>query len=101
TSAFLDSPPSNAVPVTVNATATQTSVTLATTPTGSVAAGTAVKLTATVSPSTAAGAVQFLDGSAAIGTPVTVNAGTATFTDSGFHVGSHSLTALFSPASSA
>ena len=40
--------------------------------------GTPVTLTATVTPSSAAGTVQFYDGSTALGAPVAVAAGTAT-----------------------
>lgn len=98
---YEDSPPSSAVSFTVTAPASQTSVTLTTSPTGTVAAGKPVTLTAAVTPVAAAGTVQFVDGSTAVGSPVTVTSGTATYTDSGFHVGSHAVKALFVPTSSA
>ncbi|HSY14352.1 MAG TPA: Ig-like domain-containing protein [Jatrophihabitantaceae bacterium] len=62
--------------------------------------GATVTLSATVSP-TAAGTVQFEDGSTPIGSPVTVTAGVATTTDSALALGSHTLNAVFSPSSGA
>jgi hypothetical protein len=73
---------------------TATTTTLAVTPANSASAGSAVTLTATVSP-TANGTVQFFDGTTAIGTPVTVSNGTATTTTSALAQGSHQLTAAF------
>jgi hypothetical protein len=55
-----------------------------------------VALTATVAPTAAAGTVQFRDGNANIGPPVAVNNGIATRTAT-FEVGSHQLTAVFTP----
>src|SRR5581483_9919488 len=52
--------------------------------------------TATISP-TAAGSVQFMDGASALGAPVSETTGTATTTVSTLGVGSHSLSAVFTP----
>ena len=57
---------------------------------------TPVTLTATVAPGAAAGKVQFSDGSATIGSPVTVAGGTAALTQT-FAAGAHSFTAAFTP----
>ena len=57
-------------------------------------------LTATVSPSAAAGTVQFSDGSTALGSPVTVSGGTASTTVT-LAAGAHSLSAAFTPADAA
>ena len=57
-------------------------------------------LTATETPATA-GTMQFFDGTSALGSPVTVNAGTATYATSSLAIGSHSLSAVFTPSSSA
>ncbi|MEU1230839.1 Ig-like domain-containing protein [Streptomyces sp. NPDC005828] len=77
---------------------TDTATSLAVTPAGPAQAGSPVTLTATVTPSGAAGTVQFKDGSADLGTPVTVNGGTATLTTSNLTAGTHALTAVFTPA---
>jgi hypothetical protein len=59
--------------------------------------GDSVTLTATESPA-AAGTVQFKDGSSTLGSPVAVNgSGVATFSTSALTVGSHSLSAVFTP----
>ncbi|MFF2850653.1 Ig-like domain repeat protein [Streptomyces sp. NPDC058001] len=75
-----------------------TSTALTVTPGGSVPHGTAVKLTAKITPATAPGTVQFLDGSAALGAPVTVAAGSASLTTSTLKVSTHMLRAQFLPA---
>ena len=62
-----------------------------------VTAGANVTLTATVAPSTATGSVQFMDGTTALGTPVTVAGGTAVKTLA-VAAGSHSFTAKFTGA---
>jgi hypothetical protein len=77
---------------------TATTTTLAAGPASPVVEGTSVKLTATVAPDTAAGSVQFKDGAQALGSPVAVSSGTASLTTTGLAVGSHSLTAQFTPA---
>jgi Big-like domain-containing protein len=65
----------------------------------SVVQGNAVSLVATVTPNDAAGAVQLMDGSTALGPTVTVTDGTAstTLSTSALAVGSHTLTAAFKP----
>src|SRR5581483_4767879 len=60
--------------------------------------GTSVTFTAAVTPATAAGTVQFFDGTTALGTPVTVTSGSATFTTPDLAVGDHPITATFTPA---
>jgi hypothetical protein len=62
--------------------------------------GTATTLTATVSPSTAAGSVQFADGSTNLGSPVLVSSGVATTSWTPSTVGAHTLTATFTPSDS-
>jgi IPT/TIG domain len=58
--------------------------------------GTAIPLTAIITPPTAAGKVQFFDGSTALGAPVVVKSGTASFTDARPPAaGSHSYSAIF------
>jgi hypothetical protein len=57
--------------------------------------GGSVTLTATVSPNSATGTMQFLDGSAILGT-VAVSAGSASFTASGLAPGSHSIASVYS-----
>lgn len=58
-------------------------------------------LVARVSPSTAAGTMQFKDGTANIGTPVPVFGGFAFTITSQLDRGDHSLTAVFTPANPA
>lgn len=77
--------------------ASPTATTLAASPAGTSVAGGAVSLTATVTPS-ADGTVQFFDGGAAIGSPITVSGGTASTSVTSLAVGSHGLTAQFTPA---
>ncbi len=74
-----------------------TSTVLATSPASPVAQGSPVTLTATVTPATAAGTVQFKDGATNLGNPVTVSNGAASGTTSTLAVGSHPLTAVFTP----
>ncbi|GGJ12660.1 Ig-like domain-containing protein [Streptomyces brasiliensis] len=81
-------------PVTVTPTTTK----LTASPASPVVQGTAVKLTAAVSPATATGTVRFLDGTTQLGSPVTVSGGTATLSTSSLAVGTHSLKASFTPA---
>lgn len=77
---------------------TPTTTTLTTTPGSPQNHGTPVTLNATVSPSSAAGTVQFEDGTTPIGSPVTVSGGTASTSTSSLSVGSHTLGAVFTPA---
>ncbi|MGH3886883.1 MAG: Ig-like domain-containing protein [Pseudonocardiaceae bacterium] len=98
---------SNATPrastpvITVPTAATATSTTLTTAPASPVAQGTKVTLTATVTPTTATGTIQFKDGEANLGNPVTVANGKASGTTSTLTVGSHQLTAVFTPTNPA
>ncbi|MFE0625841.1 Ig-like domain-containing protein [Streptomyces sp. NPDC058864] len=80
---------------------TATTTTLAAGPASPVVQGTAVKLTATVAPAAAGGSVRFLDGTTPIGSPVTVSNGAASLTTSALGVGTHALTAAFTPADAA
>lgn len=68
--------------------------------TSAVAQGAPVTLIAAVSPATAVGTVQFMDGMTTLGNPVTVTNGAASTTTStsALAVGSHALTAVFTPA---
>src|SRR5262249_52426583 len=79
-----------------NAGPTATSTVLNVTPVSPADAGTSETLKATVSPS-AAGSVQFKDGTAALGAPVPVAGGVASLNTT-LPVGTHSLTAVFTPA---
>jgi Bacterial Ig-like domain (group 3) len=76
--------------------ATPTTTTLATVPTSPQNVGTPVALNATVSPATA-GTVQFKDGASNIGSPVAVSGGAASTSTNLLTVGSHTLTAVFTP----
>ncbi|MGW7523303.1 Ig-like domain repeat protein [Streptomyces sp. NPDC054783] len=78
--------------------AAKTTTSLAVSPASPVVEGTSVKLTATVAPNTAAGTVQFKDGTQALGGPVAVSGGTATLTTGALAAGSHSLTVVFTPS---
>lgn len=79
------------------AAATQTTTALAVSPGSSAEQFSQVTLTATVSPSTATGSVQFLDGSTSLGT-VPLSNGSATLSISTLAVGTHSFTADYTPA---
>ena len=81
----------------IASTGAATTTTLAANPSSPAAFGAAVTFTATVSPAVG-GTIQFEDGSTALGTPQTVSGGQATLSSSTLAVGSHSVTALFSPA---
>jgi hypothetical protein len=81
----------------VPVTKTNTTTTLSVSPPSPQSSGTSVQLTATVTPSNVTGTVQFKDGSANIGSPVTVSGGIAKTSTSALTPGSHSLTAVFTP----
>jgi hypothetical protein len=81
-----------AVPATAAKTTTAVSASLT-----SVKAGSAVTLTAAVTPTTAAGKVQFWNGVTAVGAPVAVSAGKATLATSFTTAGSAAITAAFVP----
>ncbi|GAA3256664.1 Ig-like domain-containing protein [Dactylosporangium siamense] len=73
-----------------------TSVSLTASPAGSAAVGAPVNLTATVTPSTAAGEIEFFDGATSLGTEA-VTAGSASFATNTLTVGTHSVRAVFTP----
>ena len=73
-----------------------TSTALAVSPSGTAAEGSAVSLTATVSPA-ASGSVEFFDAATSLGSQP-VAAGSASTSSSTLAVGSHQLTAVFTPA---
>jgi hypothetical protein len=79
------------------AAAQATTTTLAASPQGGAAPNATVTLTATMTPSAAAGTVQFLDGATDIGTPVAVTNGVASTTTSWASNGTHQLSAVFTP----
>lgn len=77
----------------------ETTTTVSGSPSGSAPFGTSVTFTSTISPSTAQGTVTFRDGNTILGT-ATVSGGTATFTSSTMLVGTHQITATFTPTTS-
>jgi hypothetical protein len=77
--------------------AATTSTALAVTPASPQPVGTALTLTATLTPSGAVGSVQFKDGVTNLGSAVAVSGGTAHITNSTLAAGTHSLTAVFTP----
>ena len=83
---------------TITNSATPTTTTLTVAPGTPQVFGTSETLTATVSP-TATGTVQFENGAADLGAPVTVTAGVATYTTSALPVGTLTLGAVFTPTS--
>lgn len=87
--------------VTIVPAATTTTTSLAASPASPQPPGTAVTLTATVSPTSAAGSVQFKNGTANLGAPVQVSGGTASTTVSNLPTGTNSLTAVFTPTDGA
>ena len=96
--AFSSSTTASALNYTLNTPATATTTTLTGNP-SSVTVGAPTTLTATVAPSTATGTVQFKDGSTDLGTPVTVTSGQAVSAAQTFTVGTHSLSAVYTPNS--
>jgi hypothetical protein len=91
-------PPSgDSFPVADSFAAPASSTSLAVSPASSVAQGTAVTLSARVTRATAAGTVQFKDGSTIVGDPVRVSNGTASQTTSMLAPGPHRLIAVFTP----
>ena len=85
----------NTNPTTPTVTATTTA--LSTSVPSPQTVGTSVTLNAAVSPAAAAGSVQFMDGTTALGSPVAVSAGTASLATTALAVGTHPLTAVFTP----
>lgn len=98
TNAMLYSPSTSpAVPFVISgATATSTTLSASSTATPAVV-GSTVTLSAAVTPAAAAGTVQFRDGATNIGAPVAVSSGNASQTTTTLAVGSHQLTAVFTP----
>ena len=92
---------SSTVSYTVTSPATTTTTALAVTPAGPVSAGAVVTLKATLTPSAAAGTVAFFDGATQIGAAVSVASGVAQTTTAALAVGTHSLTATFTPTNAA
>jgi Big-like domain-containing protein/WD40 repeat protein len=79
---------------------TATTTALDVTPASPVDAGTSETLTATVTPAVTAGSVQFHDGTATLGNPMTVTNGSASMTTA-LPSGIHPLTAVFTPTNTA
>jgi len=79
--------------LTVSSASTTTSLTSSLNPSLS---GRAVTFTATVTGTSPTGTVQFKDGAANLGAPVTLAGGSASFTTSTLTSGSHSITAVYS-----
>jgi hypothetical protein len=98
TNAMLYTPSTSpAVPFVISgAAATSTTLSASSTATPAVV-GSTVTLSAAVTPAAAAGTVQFRDGATNIGAPVTVSSGNASQTTTTLAVGSHQLTAVFTP----
>jgi hypothetical protein len=86
---------------TVTSPAVPTAIALATAPAPPVVQGTRVTLTATIVPMAAAGIVQFKDRTTNLGGPVTVSKGVASASPPTLAVGSHQLTAVFTPSNPA
>jgi hypothetical protein len=91
--------PAQSVSHAVTTATTTTTITSPATP-ASATYGATVAITATVNPSSAAGSVQFMDGSTPLGTPVTVSGGTATLPAPSLNVANspHTITAVFTPS---
>lgn len=79
---------------------TPATVAIAASPTSALV-GAPVSLTATVTPASAAGSVQFLDGAAVLGAPVAIASGVAHLTTTSLPAGTHSVSARFTPAAPA
>jgi hypothetical protein len=86
---------STQVPYVVFATATTTTLSVAPNP---VTFPVPVIATVTVTPRTAQGTIRLYDGTTPLGAPVTVTVGTVTLTTPVLDVGTHTLTAVFTPA---
>jgi hypothetical protein len=81
-------------------TGARTVTVLAANPPGPVPPRTSVTFTALLTPATAVGSVQFLDGTTALGT-VNVTNGTASYIAPSLGIGTHPITAVFSPTDAA
>ncbi|RVW02140.1 Ig-like domain-containing protein [Rhodococcus xishaensis] len=80
---------------TINVVASQVSTTTTLSAPDTAETGTPVTLTATVAPDDATGSIQFQDGGVDIGSPVTVEGGTASLDYTFTTTGSHSVAAVF------
>lgn len=89
---------SSSVTITITAASTTSTTTTLATSLSSVTYGSAVTLTATVSPSAATGSVTFYDGSTSLGA-VTLASGSAALSTSTLTVGTHSITATYAGSS--
>ncbi len=97
-------PSTSSSPLSYEITATpavDTTTTLTATPAATADVGTPVTFTATVTGAGAAGTVQFKDGATNLGAPVTLASGSASLTTSALTVGTHPITAAFTPTSAA
>jgi penicillin-binding protein 1C len=74
----------------------ETTTSLTVSPSNSASFGTSITLTASISSSLATGTVTFMDGSNSIG-EVTVSSGTASLTTASLIIGTHQLSAKFTP----
>ena len=92
---------SAALSYTLTAPVVTTATTLAASPVSPQAPGVAVAFTAGVSGADAVGSVQFKDGASNLGSPVSLTAGSAAITTSALTVGTHSITAVFTPTNAA
>jgi len=82
--------------------ATTTSTAVTASPVSPTTTGTPVTFTATMTPSTAVGAVQFMDNGSTLGSAVTVSGGVATsVATSALPAATHSITAVFTPTNAA
>lgn len=77
----------------------ETTMTFAGSPSGTAQLGTSVTFTASILPSTAEGTITFKDGNTTLGT-APVSGGSASFTTSTLTLGSHQISATFSPSTS-
>ena len=84
------------VTFTVNAPSVSTTSTVTVSPSGSAVTGDPVTVTGTVSPSTAVGSIEILDGTTRLGEG-TATGGVFTVKTSELKVGDHNLTAVFTP----
>lgn len=91
---------STAAAYTVNDPARPTTTALGASPASPQQAGTSVTFTATLTPNTATGTVQFLDGTTPLGSPVTVVNGSAQYPTTALTKGVHAIRAAFTPTDS-
>jgi len=97
---FSTSTSASGLSYTITTPATATTTTLTANPSSPVIVGGTTTLTATLLPNTAAGSVQFKDGATNLGAAVPVSGGTAVSAAQSFAVGTHALSAVFTPTDS-